>query len=134
MLIITGGYIYFTYFGDKPDTLIDDVVLTEDKNGGNIQIEFATPVRYLGHYPDAEGEFLQIKLRAISFHEFDENYSIVNKFLKFNKAKDYNLADVRYEGNVPGGPFLIVKFSEPVNFKVNEGDGLKALLINYKTI
>jgi hypothetical protein len=123
-----------TYFGEKPETLVEDVVVTKDKNGGNIQIEFANPVRHVGHFPEKEGDFLQIKLRAISFHDFTENYSVVEKFLKTIKANDYHIDDLRYEGNVPGGPLLTVKFSKPMEFSLDEGDGLRALLINYKTI
>jgi hypothetical protein len=134
LLVITAGYIYVTYFGEKPETLVEDIVLTKDKSGGNIQIDFASPVRHVGHFPEGQGDILQIKLRAISFHEFSENYSLVTKFLQIHRAKDYHIADVRYEGNVPGGPFLIVKFTKPMEFALDEGEGLKALLINYKAI
>ena len=134
LLLITAGYIYVTYFGEKPESLVSEIVLTKDKDGANIQIDFAGPVRHLGHFPENEGEIVQIKLRAISVHDFDENLSVTKKYLPKGRLKDYNIADIRYEGNVPGGPFLIVKFTKPMSYQVNEGDGLKALLINYKTI
>jgi hypothetical protein len=107
MIAITLGFLYFTFFGEKPDALISDVLLTKDKNSRNLQLDFASPVRYIGHFPENEGDILQIKLRAISFHEFAENYSVFKKFLQNPKAKDYNIEDIRYEGDVPGGPFVI---------------------------
>lgn len=134
MTLVTVGFIYFTFFGEKPETLVAEIVLTKDKDSSNIQVDFASPVRHIGHFPENEGEILQIKLRAISFHDFNENYSVINKYLQSAKAKDYHIKDIRYEGDVPGGPFLIVKFTQPVTYQVNEGDGLKAMLINYKTI
>jgi hypothetical protein len=134
MALITAGFIYFTFFGEKPETLVADVVLTKDKEANNLQVDFASPVRHIGHFPENQGDLLQIKLRAISFHEFNESYSLINTFLQSHEAKDYHIADIRYEGNVPGGPFLTIKFSQPVSYQVNEGDGLKAMLINYKTI
>lgn len=134
MILITAGFLYFTFFGDKPDTLISDVLLTKDKDSSNLQVDFASPVRHIGHFPEKEGDILQIKLRAISFHEFNENYSVLKKYLQNAKAKDYNIEDIRYEGDVPGGPFIIVKFTRPVTYEITEGEGLKAMLINYKLI
>ncbi len=134
MVLITAGFIYITFFGEKPDTLIAEVVITKDKETNSLQVDFAGPVRHIGHFPETEGEILQIKLRAISFHEFNESYSLVNTFLQKHEAKDHHIADIRYEGNVPGGPFLTIKFSRPVSYEVNEGEGLKAMLINYKAI
>lgn len=134
MIVITAGFLYFTFFGEKPETLVSDVLLTKDKNSSNLQMDFASPVRHIGHFPENEGDILQIKLRAISFHEFTENYSVLKKYLQNAKAKDYNIEDIRYEGNVPGGPFIIVKFIQPVTYQVSEGEGLKAMLINYKLI
>lgn len=134
LVLLVTGYIYITYFGEKPEALVADIVLTKDKEGGNIQIDFANPVRHVGHFPESDSDVLQIKLRAISFHDFDENFSIIKQYLQKEPAKDYHIADVRYEGDVPGGPFLVVKFTKPMSFQVNEGDGLKALLINYKAI
>lgn len=134
MALITAGFIYFTFFGEKPGTLIAEVALTKDRETSNLQVNFANPVRHIGHFPDNEGDILQIKLRAISFHEFNENYSLMNTFLQTHEAKDHHIADIRYEGNVPGGPFLTVKFTRPVTYHVSEGDGLKAMLINYKVM
>jgi hypothetical protein len=134
MVLITAGFIYFTFFGEKPETLVADVVLTKDKEAKNLQVDFASPVRHIGHFPEKQGDLLQIKLRAISFHEFNESYSLINTFLQSHEAKENQIADIRYEGNVPGGPFLTIKFSQPVSYQVNEGEGLKAMLINYKTI
>lgn len=134
MILITIGYIYTTYMGEKPELLVSDLVLTKEKDGGNIHIDFAGPVRHLGHFPENEGSIIQIKLRAISFHEFNENYSVIEKFVQTGRVVDYFIEDIRYEGNVPGGPFVIVRFTKPMEYVVNEGDGLKGLLINYKSL
>lgn len=134
MALITVGFIYITFFGEKPETLVADTVMTKDKETSNLQVDFASPVRHIGHFPENQGEFLQIKLRAISFHKFNESYSLINTFLQKHEARDHHIVDIRYEGNVPGGPFLTIQFSRPVTYQVNEGEGLRAMLINYKII
>lgn len=133
MLLSGGGYFYFTYFGEKPEGLIDDLTLTRDATGSNLGIDFTTPVRYLGHYPESFGDVVQIRIRAISFAGFDKNISLYNRVIKSGSSGDSLIEDVRYEGNVPGGPFVVLKFSKPVNFNVIEGDGLRSININFKS-
>jgi len=131
MLLSGGVYFYLTYFGERPDGLIEDLTLTRDVTGNNLGIDFTAPVRYLGHYPKSYGEVLQIRIRAISFDGFDKNISIFDRVIKSGSSGDSLIEDVRYEGNVPGGPFLVLKFSKPVNFEVVEGDGLRSLNVNF---
>lgn len=133
MLLSGVGYFYVTYFGEKPDGLIDDLTLTSDATGSNLGIDFTTPVRYLGHYPNSYGEVLQIRIRAISFAGFENNISIFDRVIKSGSSGDSLIEDVRFEGNVPGGPFVVLKFIKPVNFKVVEGDGLRSMNINFKS-
>ena len=133
VLLSGAGYFYVTYFGEKPDGLIEDLTLTSDATGSNLGIDFTTPVRYLGHYPNSYGEVLQIRIRAISFAGFENNISIFDRVIKSGSSGDSLIEDVRFEGNVPGGPFVVLKFIKPVNFKVVEGDGLRSMNINFKS-
>ncbi|MFV2058216.1 MAG: hypothetical protein ACC707_17250 [Thiohalomonadales bacterium] len=133
MLLSGGGYFYFTYFGEKPDGLIEDLMLTSDATGSNLGIHFATPVRYLGHYPRSYGEVVQIRIRAISFAGFRKNISIFDHVIKSGSRGDSLIEDVRFEGNVPRGPFVVLKFTKPVNFKIVEGDGLRSMNINFNS-
>jgi len=124
-------YLYMTIFAEKPDKLVADVTLTTSGNQKNLAFDFTTPVRYLGHYPESYGEVLQIKIRAISFEGFNKNYSILGQIAKSGSSTDNLITDVRYEGNVKGGPFLIVRFAKPLNYEVHESDGLSSLSISF---
>ena len=120
--------------GETADSLIDDIAITRTKDGGHLDINFTGPVRYLGCFPINQGDVIQVKLRAISFRGFEDNYSITNKLVVTGKASDYSIEDIRYEGNVPGGPFIVLRFTEAMKFEIGEGSGLKSLLISYKKI
>jgi len=125
------AYLYMTIFAEKPDKLVSEVTLTTSGNQKNLAFDFTTPVRYLGHYPESYGEVLQIKIRAISFDGFNKNYSILSQIAKSGSSTDNLIRDVRYEGNVEGGPFLVVRFAKPLNYEVNESDGLSSLSISF---
>ena len=88
-------------------------------------------MRYLGHFPDDNSDVLQIKLRAIGFSEFQENLSLLDQFIASAEGQERFLEDVRYEGNVPGGPFLVVRFTNSMSYRVTESNGLKGLVVSY---
>jgi len=111
-------YLYMTIFAEKPDKLVSEVTLTTSGNQKNLAFDFTTPVRYLGHFPESYGEVLQ-------------NYSILGQIAKSGSSTDNLIRDVRYEGNVEGGPFLVVRFAKPLNYEVNESDGLSSLSISF---
>lgn len=132
LLVVFVGYFYINYMGGGSGDVVADVLFTSDKTEKNLDIEFQSPVRYLGHFPEQKGDILQIKFRAIAFDATRDNYSLVEKLnLVDITRKDY-IDDVRYEGNVPGGPFIVIRFTRPVSFIVTEGTGLRSININFK--
>jgi len=132
LLLTIAAYVYFKYGYEAPSQLVRDFHITSDKNGHNLEFDFENPVRYLGHFPENESDILQIKLRAIGFNDFTENASLLDRFISNSEVKDKLLDDVRYEGDVPGGPFIVVRFTKPMKYNINESNGLKSLIISYK--
>lgn len=132
LILIIGLYVYYKYGQEAPAQLVSDFHITSDKDGNNLEFEFANPVRYLGHFPDDNSDVLQVKLRAIGFTEFTENLSLMDQYLTPADSQESLLQDVRYEGNVPGGPFIVVKFKKPMAYRVSESNGLKGLIVTYR--
>jgi hypothetical protein len=56
----------------------------------------------------------------------------MERYLTPADSQEKLLQDVRYEGNVPGGPFIVVKFDKPMKFQVSESNGLNGLIVNYR--
>lgn len=112
--------------------LIDDAVLIREEGKKSIQIDFSAPVRIVGVFPEKSGDILQIKLRVIAFGTFDENLSLLEKFVGEEEGKEIHVTHMRYEGNVPGGPFVVMEFDKQVQWNVTEGDSLRGLNIEIK--
>lgn len=95
----------------------------------HIIIEFGTRMNYLRHFPYAVGSVVQIQLRADQTAEFEPLSTAPNTRVDTRRREslapgtrlDEPLAFVTYEGNVPGGPYLTVRFKWAVNFTVQEG-------------
>jgi len=134
LILVIGVYVYYKYGQEAPGQLVSNFHITSDKDGNNLEFEFANPVRYLGHFPDDNSDIIQVKLRAIGFSEFRENISLLEQFVTPADMQEKFLQDVRFEGNVPGGPFLVVRFSRPMSYRVTESNGLKGLIISYRRI
>ncbi|WP_455200143.1 hypothetical protein [Kaarinaea lacus] len=132
LVLVIGVYVYYKYAQEAPAQLVSEFHITSDKEGNNLEFGFANPVRYLGHFPDDNSDVLQVKLRAIGFSEFTENFSLLDHFVAGADEQEKFLQDVRYEGNVPGGPFLVVRFTKSMTYRVTESNGLKGLIVSYK--
>lgn len=131
LAIIIGVYVYYKYGQEPPSQLVSDFHITTDKDGNNLEFGFANPVRYLEHFPENNSDVLQVKLRAIGFSDFTENFSLMDQFIAATESQEKLLEDVRYEGDVPGGPFIVVRFAKPMKYRVTESNGLKGLIISY---
>lgn len=131
LIVVIGVYAYFKYGETTSEQLVHNLHITSDRAGHNLEFDFNNSVRYLGHFPNEESDIVQVKLRAIGFSEFPENISLLDQFVQPAIIEEKFLRDVRYEGDVPGGPFIVVRFSKPMKFNVSESNGLKGLIISY---
>ena len=128
ILILIGlYYVYPLVIG--PEQVIKDVNAFVEDDDIVIQIGFSVPVRYENHFPEKFGEALQIKFRLISLGKVKKKEIIGRDALRPEMAKLTSLVNISYEGNVPGGPFLTLLFSRPVEFEVREDSSLQSLIV-----
>ena len=126
------GYVMGVYSFDPDRVLVDGAVLIREEEGKILHLDFSAPVRIVGSYPEASGDIVQIQLRVIAIGGFNENLSLLEKYVGFEEGKELHMTHMRYEGNVPGGPFIIMKFDKPVQWTLTEGDGLLGMNIVIK--
>jgi hypothetical protein len=127
--ILLAGYAMGVVSFDADRKLVDDVVLVREAEHKILQLEFSAPVRLVGSYPESSGDIVQIKLSVIAFGKFSENLSLLEQFVGVEEGKEIHMTHMQYEGNVPGGPFLVMKFDRQVHWKISEGDRLLGMHI-----
>ena len=132
LLLVLAAFALGVVSFDTDRQLIDDVVLVREESSKALQIDFSAPTRIVGSLPESSGDIVQIKLSVIAFGQFGENLSLLEKFVGFEEGKELYLTDMYYEGNVSGGPFIVMKFSRPVKWELIEGDGLLGMSIVFK--
>ena len=109
--------------------IISDVVVEEHADTTDLRIEFTFPVRYVSHYPEASGDTLEVKLKEVVISSVDAGFLYERESVRLPETRSIPLLDISYEGDLPGGPYLTVRFRSPVIYKVSQGSDFRSLLI-----
>ena len=132
LITLTFAYIMGVFSFDPDRALVDGAVLIREEEGKILHLDFSAPVRIAGSFPESTGDIVQIKLSVIAVDGFRENVSLLEKFVGIEEGKELHITHMQYEGNVPGGPFIVMKFNKPVQWTLTEGDGLLGMNIVIK--
>ncbi len=131
------------------EAVLQGIQITEKETAIELQIDFAHPLQYLRHFPPSAGEILQIQLQAPIERPKDEKEDAADgpgggntKDKSSATAKRESmlppandvvpLVNVTYEGDVPGGPFLTLRFRYVVEYTISGGPGGKSVVVSVK--
>lgn len=112
-----------------PDQVIEDVTAFTEDNAIVVQVDFAVPVRYENHFPQRNGEFLQVKARLVSLGSTAWKETLGRGDVRPELANKIGLVTVAYEGDAPGGPFITFLFNRPTTFEVRQENSFDSLTI-----
>ncbi len=110
--------------------ILDEVQLTEEEGCSFIDVSFNIPMRYIKHFPYDEGEDLRIKLETLRINPRDSSAQFQREYPGSVSNDLSKLADVVFEGDVEGGPFLAIFFHNALRFKVSQGTDFRSLVIS----
>ena len=113
----------------SPDRILHDVLVEEEAGELVLQVKFNIPVRYEDHMPASRGNLVQIKVRPVSFSDTVKNEYLGSESILPGFMAKVPITDVAYEGDVPGGPLLTLRFSQPVTFQISEGSEFSSIIL-----
>jgi len=128
VLLVLGVYYILPLF-TSTDQVIEDVVMFTDNDKAIVQVHFTGPIRYEDHFPSGNSNFLQVKLRMVSLSQPKIRQVVSQEKLKTDVVQRTSLANISYEGDVPGGPLLTFLFTRPVDFAVKTSDSLDSIIV-----
>lgn len=109
--------------------IISDVLVTEHAQTTDLRIEFTFPVRYVSHYPEDFGDTIEIQLKEVVISAVDADFLHRRESVRLPETESIPLLDISYEGDLPGGPYLTIRFVSPVSYTVSQGSDFRSLLI-----
>jgi hypothetical protein len=125
------GFYYAWPLITGPSRVIDEVTAFSENNAVVVQVNFAVPVRYENHFPERNGEFLQVKMRLVSLGKTQWKESLGLSKVRPELAKQIGLVNVAYEGDVEGGPLVTFLFNRPVEFELRQDTGMNAFMVAF---
>jgi len=109
--------------------IIANVAVTEKIDRTEIGVAFTFPVQYMRHFPEDYGDTIEIQLKAVVVSDIDANLLRRRESVRLPDAGSVPLLDITYEGDLPGGPYLTIRFHAPVAFAVKQGTDFRSLTV-----
>jgi len=107
----------------------NDVTITEQGPCVVIRVAFPFPVTYLKHFPPTSGKEVRIQFEAFPVTPEDREALFTRRSFTPPRSALASLAELSYEGNVRGRPFLTLCFTRPRMFRVEQGKDFRSLVI-----
>lgn len=123
------GFYYAYPLIIGPDHVIDDVTAFTENNTVVVQVNFAVPVRYENHFPQKNGEFLQVKTRLVSLGKTHWRESVGLGNVRHELARQIGLVNVAFEGDTEGGPLVTFLFNRVTEFQIRQDTSMTTLVV-----
>ena len=94
-----------------------------------VRISLTTRVRYDSHFPYESGKELRIRIKPFGISADDLNALFKRETLVPTDHEGLPLEEVVYEGDIEGGPYIVLNFSRPVDFWVEQGRDSRSIVV-----
>ncbi len=100
--------------------VVEEVEVLSVAEGVEIQINFNFPLRYMTHSPARAGKLLQVEMRSL-FASSEMVELSGRKVYSWKPSAERPLRSLTYDGDVPGGPQLLLEFEHEVEYRIKGG-------------
>lgn len=112
--------------------ILSDITLAGSDPCRTAKIGFNFPIRYVNHFPQKEGTELRIQLKPVTVGPMEEQD--LQEREAFSPVDDTTpLSNVIYEGDMEGGPYLTLQFSQTTRFAVAQGTDFRSISVTFHT-
>ena len=94
-----------------------------------IVVGFSFPVQYVRHFPADTGDEIRIRVRPRLIGRSGSDSLFGRETARPPKRHRVHLSDVVFEGDGAGGPHLLVRFDQTVNFRVSVGSDFRSIVV-----
>lgn len=113
--------------------MLDDIDVRVDQGIAQIRLQFTAPVRYIRHFPVDQGELVKLYLQVLSLEDFE--LIDLQEYKRTPKSTAVPPFTVMYTTvrnclAVPNPLCLDIQFSQPVRFRVRQGEDSRSILLD----
>lgn len=139
LLIVAANFFLIpAAFAAEKKQILQDVQISENQDDVIVGVNFNKNVKIIRHFPPDAGEILQIQLEVSDNKKIEGSQAAIDSDLAKResmlppKNDLVPLVSITYEGDVPGGPYLTLRFKFAVEFRLEEGGDGRSILIYVK--
>jgi len=111
--------------------LLKDVLFKDRGSAVEITVKLAVPFSYVKHFPSKRGKIIQLQIGVDKKKNKDVKLK-TKEILRPPEDSLISVRDVIYEGNVRGGPYLVLRFHDIVSFSIDRVKDSKSIKILIK--
>ena len=111
------------------DRILDELELVASDGGVDVHVSLTIPVRYISHFPYEAGDELRIRIKAFDVRGGDRDALFKRESLVPSGDDFPALKEVVYEGDIDGGRYLTLLFSQCVRFEVSQGRDSRSIMV-----
>lgn len=109
--------------------LINNVMITDQKECALIRVEFELPVKYKKHFPESAGKELRVYIDPVISTAEDRQLIERNEYISPPDSDIVAIGEIIYEGADVVEPYLTIYFDHPMQFQVKQGTDFRSVLI-----
>jgi len=107
------------------DRILEDVEIRDQC----IVIGLSFPAQYVRHFPQNSGDEVRIRLRPRISGRINGGALGGREAVRPPKRKSVHLLEVIFEGDVMGGPYLLLQFDRRVKFQIGIGRDFRSFVV-----
>lgn len=111
------------------DRVLNNVLVSNQKQCTAIDIGFNLRVRYLSHFPSGNGQELRIQVRPIDTAFASSEIVTRRESLRPPATKYGRIRAITFEAGSAAGPILTIQFDQPTRFDVSQGGEFQSIVV-----
>ncbi len=115
-----------------PDAMIEDVFIADRPDGFVYTIKLSQAFEVVDHLPQQKTEIVQVALRSTSLFAATVNEYLGSETISSDILQSQLLTDIAYEGWVIGGPYLTIRFKQPVDYLLTVDSAAQSIILILK--
>jgi hypothetical protein len=116
------------------DKVLQEVDLVQRDGELVVEVLFSFPMRYRSHFPADYGEELRIRMLPVRVPSSDLDAVPRRESVIPEYAGAASVDEVIYEGDIEGGPYLTIRFTQPVSYQVIPGSDYRSMRVIVNSI
>ena len=98
--------------------ILEEVTVQNNDETPVLQVKLSYVFSYLGHFPPEKGEELRIRVRPVRVAPSDRQSVFLREGLRPLDGEMIAVDEVLYEGDTREGPWVTIRFTRPVHYRV----------------